>query len=116
VPRVAAADMTDLTFTVGDRGRPIRALLLHADGTPIDDLETSTITFRMVAPDGAAKVDDAAALVEDPDAGAVRYDWTAADVDTVGEFFAWFRREQDGLTETFPPDGRTLRVRFANPR
>jgi hypothetical protein len=43
--------------------------------------------------------------------GSVQYDWLAADVDAAGVFWGWFTSEDSGgLKETFPNDGRKLRL------
>lgn len=117
------AAAADLTFTVGDRLRPARAILENADGTPID-LTGNTVIFRMIAATGgAAKVADQPAVVESPaTAGSVRYDWAAADVASADwsaselaakkkSYYGWFQRATGGKTETLPP-GRTYQIDF----
>lgn len=55
------------------------------------DLSGSSVKFRMrPAKSSTLKVDSAATIVS-PSEGTIRYDWAAADVDTAGEFFGWWR-------------------------
>lgn len=73
-----------------------------------------TLAFRMVR-DGAAdtetpKVDDATAT--QPSVGYLRYDWTAADVDTAGVYRAWFIaiRDVGGAVTFFPARGTPIEI------
>lgn len=97
-------------FTKGDTLVSIYAQLVDADGNPVD-LTGNTITFRMVDSAGAVTV-AAAAVIVTALTGHVRYDWATADVDTVGDFSAWFIRTSGGETEHFPGQGNFLRVRI----
>lgn len=42
--------------------------------------------------------------------GTVQKEFLAADVDTAGEYWAWFNVEEGGEKDTFPVDGRKLMV------
>lgn len=54
------------------------------------DLTGATVKLRMRASDGTLKVDTAATIVTAA-TGAVRYDWGASDLNTAGEYLAWWR-------------------------
>jgi len=55
------------------------------------DLTGSTVSFRMRAAKSSTLKVDAAATIVTATEGKVRYDWGAADVDTAGEFYSWWR-------------------------
>jgi len=75
-----------------------------------------SLAFRMVKAGASAadtpKVNDAAAT--QPAVGFVQYDWDAADVDTDGEFHAWFvvTRVIDSKVTFFPALGSPIRITF----
>lgn len=77
----------------GDRLPSLEAIIRkRADGTAIDLTTAVSVAFRMWAQrqsGGTYKVDTAAVVVAAA-SGSVRYDWTALDTDTVGDFFAEF--------------------------
>lgn len=56
------------------------------------DLSTSTVKF-MMRPEGSTtnKVNATATIVAPATAGNVRYDWSASDTDTVGDYLFWWR-------------------------
>lgn len=89
------------SFSKGDRIRVPFGQLLNPDGTPIN-LTGQTVAFRMVDGTGAVKINNAAAVLVDATVGKIRYDWAEADVDTPGQYWAWFIRTSGGLTEHFP--------------
>lgn len=90
------------SFTRGDLLRGPRAYLVNADGSATD-LTGNSLVFRLVSVvDGTIKVNNASATIVTPLTGEVRYDWTAPDIDTVGEYWAWFIRTSGGQTEHFP--------------
>jgi hypothetical protein len=63
------------------------------------DLTSSTVKLRMrLANSNTLKVDTTAAVVSAP-AGTVRYDWAAIDVDTSGEYVAWWQVTTSGKTQ-----------------
>lgn len=103
----------DAVLTVGDRQRSIRATLRNADGT----LATLTaVTFRMVDATlpvgGVPKIDYIAAVIEGP--GVARYDWQAADVNTAGTYYIWFRDvDASGRAQHWPDGGRVYAIRWA---
>ena len=95
---------------VGDRQLPIGVICERADGTVVD-LTGKTVKFSMITDAGTAKVDNVAATLNDATAGKVQYSWAAADVDTAGVFWGYFHTlDASSLVETFPPDGRKLRI------
>lgn len=106
--------LTQMFFTVGDRRAAIAATLKDPNGTVID-LTGHTVVFRLVhATTYAVKINDAAAIIDNAAAGTVHYDWASADVDTAGDYLAWFiiSRTSDGKKEHFPGDGDRWRVTF----
>lgn len=70
----------------------------------------TSVAFRMVDSAGAVKINNAAAVIVDATTGQVRYDWQAADVNTLGMFSPWFIRTSGGRTEHFTGQGNFLRV------
>jgi hypothetical protein len=97
------------SFHVGDRLISVLADLYNPDGSPVVLGVAETVTFRMVLiSDGSVKVNNAAATVVTAGSLAtrtpaqVRYDWAVGDVDTAGEYSAWFIRTSAGSTEHFP--------------
>jgi hypothetical protein len=86
-----------LEIYVGNRS-PSLSDVIRVGGEPID-LTACSVRFRMRlegAAAGVLKVDSVASIVQtgvDPnfvDKGAVRYDWAALDVDTVGDYRGWW--------------------------
>jgi hypothetical protein len=59
-------------------------------GTPVD-LTGATVQFRMRDEASTTLKIDAAAAVTNAPGGQVRYDWVATDVDTAGDYVAWWR-------------------------
>lgn len=85
-----------------DTSPAIQATLKDVDGVAVN-LAGATVRFHM-RKQGAttAKVDAAAVIVDDAE-GIVRYNWTAADTNTVGTYQAEFEvTYTDNTVETFP--------------
>lgn len=106
-------DTTQAEFVVkrGDKLPLIETILKDETGAVVDLTTASDVRFKMrPMGGGTAKVDAAAAKVNDPGAdGRVRYVWQTADTDTAG----WYEAEWQvtfGATGalTFPNDGYDL--------
>jgi hypothetical protein len=110
-----------LVWYVGDRN-PSISENITIDGVPFD-LSASTVKFKMrAAGSSTLKVDAAATIVTPPGTdGVVRYDWAALDVDTAGDYLAWWEVTTGGkvqaVSEFFleirphAPDSRVLCAR-----
>jgi hypothetical protein len=69
------------------------------------DITGATIRFHMNDSTGTNKVDAAGSVVDGPN-GVMKYEWSAADTDTVGTFDGEFEvTYADSKIETFPNDG-----------
>lgn len=82
---------------------PILLVSLKYGNDAAVDLTGATAIFKM-RPVGQTTVKtDAAAIIHNDDAGQVRYEWVAADTNTVGSYEAEFQVTfVDGKIETFP--------------
>jgi hypothetical protein len=111
--------MSRLVWYVGDRS-PSISETITVDFEPFD-LSSSTVAFKMrLAGSSTLKV-NAAAIIVDAANGEVRYDWAALDVDTAGDYLAWWEITTAGkvqaVSEVFieirphSPDARTLCTR-----
>ena len=78
---------------------------ITVDGDAVD-LTGKTVTFKMRAVGSATlKVSAAASIVTPPGSdGAVRYDWGATDLDTAGDYLAWWEvtTTADGKVQAHP--------------
>jgi hypothetical protein len=96
-----------MTFYIkqNDTGPAMLAILQDANGNAIN-LTGASVRFHMRSVGGGNPVVDAAATVVTPISGIVRYNWAAADTDTVGTYQAEFEvTYADASIETFPNDG-----------
>lgn len=88
-----------------DNRAPSLTDTIRIDGAAFD-LTGSTVKLKMRLETSATLEVDAAATIVSAAAGTVRYDWAAADVDTAGEYVAWWEvtlaggKKQD--TDEFP--------------
>lgn len=89
--------MADYEHFVGNRS-PSLTDVIRVDGVPFP-LTTSTVKLKMRSELAGTLKIDAAAVVTDAPNGAVRYDWAALDVDTAGDYLAWW--------EVTLPSGKT---------
>ena len=114
--------LTTREFTVGDTLVPLKAKLFRPGGAPVVLDATDVVTFRMVSTAGVAKISNGEVTVLDRGSLAtktpaeVQYDWDVWDVDTPGEYVAWFvRTSWDNKPEHFPvqdPDNPEFIVIF----
>lgn len=96
-----------MTFYIkqNDTGPAMLATLQDANGNAIN-LTGASVRFHMRSICGGNPVVDASATIVTPTSGIVRYNWVAADTDTVGTYQAEFEvTYADASIETFPNDG-----------
>ncbi len=89
--KLEARPPVDLDFRLDvDATLPSLTLQILDGGTPVD-LVGGTALFSMEDLQGNAKITGAAAVIEDPVNGIVRYDWVTGDTDTEGVFVGQFQ-------------------------
>lgn len=67
------------------------------------DLTGASVVFKMRAVGQTTVKTDRSAIIHNADLGQVRYEWQAADTDTIGSYEAEFQvTKVDGSIETFP--------------
>lgn len=95
-----------MTFYIKQNDTQPRMLATLKDGDEnLIDLTGASVRFHMRTVGGSV-VTDSAAVVVTAGSGLVRYDWQAADTDTVGSYQAEFEvTYADGTIETFPNNG-----------
>jgi hypothetical protein len=96
-----------MTFYVkqNDTSPAMLATLQDADGNAVN-VTGATVRFHMRAVGSTQVVVDEAATIVTALDGLVRYDWQAADTDTIGSYQAEFEvTYADSSVETFPNDG-----------
>lgn len=93
---------------------PIAAQLLDNDGEPVSGgISGHTIVFRMVnMATGVAKVDNQAATIDDAETCEVHYSPAAGDVDTAGNFAAYFLDLTANPNTRFPYDGARFKIQI----
>lgn len=88
-----------------DTSPAMLATLQDGDGNAIN-IQGASVRFHMRQIGRSDIVVDAPAVIVTPIEGLVRYDWGAADTDTVGSYQAEFEvTYNDASIETFPNDG-----------
>lgn len=85
---------------VGNRN-PSLADTLRIAGQVVD-LTSATVTFKMRPVNSSTLKVNTAATIVSAAGGQVRYDWAAADVDTEGEYLAWFVVTETGKDQDAP--------------
>lgn len=94
---------------VGDRLTPFSMQLIQS-GAAVD-LTGKTVLFRMEEKEGTVVVDDASATIDVAASGKVSYAPAEEDVDTPGEYFAWFIVVGSGSKrDTYPHDGNKYQI------
>lgn len=84
----------------------LRVLVKQRNGRPFDLTDYTQVRFVMRATTGGGAKVNASAVIEDAAAGAVRYDWIAADTDTAGTFVGEIEAVSAGSRKrTFPTRG-----------
>jgi len=97
-----------------DTGPAIQGTLKDADGNVVDVTGASVVFNMRSADDGTVKVNRGVGSVVDGAAGTVKYEWAAADTDTVGTYEAEFEvTYSDGTIETFP-NTRYIKVKVGD--
>lgn len=101
---------SDLTFTQGDTSPSVFGFLTNDDGTAFD-LTNASVRFQMTSTlDRRFTVNSPASIVGSAALGAVRYDWAAGDLATVGDYTSkWKITFLDGGIEHTRP-GNTITV------
>ena len=96
-----------MTFYVkqNDTSPAMLATLQDANGAAVGIVGAS-VRFHMRTIGSSQVKVDATAVIVDAEGGEVRYDWLAADTDTIGSYQAEFEvTYADASIETFPNDG-----------
>jgi len=94
---------------VGDRLTPIAAQLTRPDGT-IVDLTDTVVKFLMYDVSGTLKVAEVEAVIVSESEGRVKYAPKAVDVDTPGNYNAYFRVYDDVKRDSFPVETGQFRI------
>lgn len=93
--------MMAFTIKQNDTSPALQASLQDYAGAAVS-LVGASVRFHMKGLDGSVVVDAPMVVVSDI-GGVVRYNWQAADTDTVGTYYAEFEIAYlDGSIETFP--------------
>jgi len=96
----------------GDTAPPVEATLRYAaSGAPVD-LTGASVLFVMRQPGADTPKVQRAATIVDAVAGAVRFDWQAADTDTAGAYVAELQVTLPGGAVMTVPNGGYLTVKI----
>jgi hypothetical protein len=87
-----------LVWQVGNRNPSITEDIVDATGAAVD-LTGATVKFKMRPVGSSTKKVDASATIVSAPLGQVRYDWTALDVDTAGDYLVWWEVTSGGKTQ-----------------
>jgi hypothetical protein len=100
--------LADYFVPRGSRLPTLTATFTNDDGTAVDLTTATGVTFTMVGVDGTTKINAASCTVTDADSGIVEYSWTAADIDTSGDYFGKFTATFPGSLPAVVPTDREL--------
>jgi len=100
----------DHVVTQGHYLRSLRDFLTDEFGAPLN-LAGHTVKFRMTNDAGSLIINDRDAVVVNAGTGEVRYDPSAPDFATAGDYWGWWivTRVADGKTDAHPA-GRRLKI------
>jgi len=105
--------------TKGDTLTPLAATLKQLNDSGVEtavNLTGKTVKFKMATQTDATKValTSTGVTVVSAAEGTVQYQFSAAGVDTVGCFHAWFVVTSASKTDHFPADGKSLIVEIVD--
>jgi hypothetical protein len=80
---------------------------LYQGGIPVDLTGAASVKFTMTLIGGSTPKVNAAAVVVSAASGVVRYDWVAADTDTIGDYYGEWQVlwTAGSKPQTFPSSG-----------
>lgn len=95
---------SDFSIKAHDQLPALRVQLQTAsDGAPVDLTNATSVKFIMTVTVGGATTISSAAVIENAVQGIVRYDWTAANTATPGQYLGEFEVTwTGGKKQTFP--------------
>lgn len=104
----------DFFIKEGDRNPPLEAIVIDANGDPIDLSTATAIRFFMINPgETTPKVDGSAMTKVTPPGtdGRVRYEWGVDDTDAYGDYDGEIEVEWSNNTKTTFPNHGFIRIK-----